>query len=191
VYGIVLALLAPILMLILNVNPLDLADWIVGLSTNGWSIGIGASARDEAALGLAIVVALQTLIFVLVSLVGLNANVREAMTPAFIKRHSVHRSVLEQFLAHGIHLTENRTGVLIFVSLSEHLAEIVADTTIYAKVDSNVWSEALSALLAHAKAGALATGIITAVEASGVVLAQHFPRQADDTNELPNKVIVI
>jgi putative membrane protein len=191
VYGIVLALLAPIIMLAFKVNPLDLADWFVRLTGGGWTMGVGSSAADEAALGMAIIVALQTLIFVVVSLVGLNGDVREAMTPGFVKRHSVHRSALEQFLAHGIHLTENRTGVLIFVSLSEHQAEIVADTAIFTKVDRSVWSSAIAALLSGAREGNLAVGIIAAIEKSGEVLAQHFPRQDGDINELPNKIVII
>lgn len=191
VYGIVLALLAPVTMLALGINPLDLADWITRLTHSGWSLGTGGSPRDEAALGLALVVALQTLIFILVSFLGLNPDVREAMTPGFVKRHSVHKSALEQFLAHGIHLTEGRTGVLIFVSLSEHQAEIVADTAIYAKVDPIVWSEAIASLLAQAKEGQLANGIIAAIERSGAVLSEHFPPSVDDANELPNKVVVI
>jgi putative membrane protein len=100
-YGIVLALLAPVIMLLLSINPLDLADWFTRLTNAGWSLGTGGSPRDEAALGMAMVVALQTIIFILVSILGLNPNVREAMTPAFVKRQSVHKSALEQFLAHG------------------------------------------------------------------------------------------
>jgi putative membrane protein len=191
VYGIVFALLAPVLMLALGINPLDLADWLLRLVDGGWSVGVGQSPGDEAALGMAIVVALQTLIFILISCLGLNSDVREALTPGFVKRHSVHRAALEQFLAHGIHLTEGRTGVLIYASISEHQAEIVADTAIYTKVERSVWADAIHALLTGARDGELAKGLIGAIEKSGAVLAQHFPRQDGDTNELPNKVVII
>ena len=191
VYGIILALLAPIIMLSIGLNPLELADWLTRLLGGGWSVGVGASAGDEAALGMAIVVGVQTLIFIIVSSFGLNGDFREAMTPRFIKRNNVHRAALEQFLAHGIHLTEGRTGVLIFASLSEHQAEIIADTAIYAKVDPDVWREAIHTLLQGARAGDLTAGLIGAVETSGRVLAQHFPRTETDRNELPNKVVVI
>ena len=191
VYGIVLALLAPIIMLALGVNPLELADWLQRLTGGGWSVGVGTSPADEAAIGMAIVVAIQTSIFILMSALGLNSNIREAMTPAFVKRHNVHRSALEQFLAHGIHLTEGRTGVLIFASLSEHQAEIVADKAIYDKVDPKVWSDAIAALLTGARAGDLSAGLIAAVEKSAEVLVEHFPRYEGDTNELPNHVVLI
>jgi putative membrane protein len=191
IYGIILALLAPVIMLALGLNPLDLAEWLTRLTGAGWTAGIGASAADEAALGMAMVVAIQTAIVVLVSLLGLNADLREALTPGFVKRNNVHRSALEQFLAHGIHLTLGRTGVLIFVSISEHQAEIIADTAIYEKVDRKVWGDAIGALLAEARQDNLAAGMIKAVEMSGAVLAEHFPRQAGDENELPNRVVII
>lgn len=191
IYGIVLALLAPVIMLALGLNPLELADWLTRLTGAGWSAGVGASAGDEAALGMAMVVAIQTAIVIAVSLLGLNADLREAMTPAFVKRNNVHRSALEQFLAHGIHLTQGRTGVLIFVSISEHQAEIVADTAIYERVDRAVWGNAIQALLEQARQGDLAGGMIRAVQMSGDVLAQHFPRQEGDENELPNRVVII
>ncbi len=191
VYGIVLALLAPIIMLAMGLNPLDLADRMTRLFGGGWSLGVGVSAHDEAAKGMAIVVGLQTLIVILVSCLGLNADVREALTPRFIKRNNVHRAALEQFLAHGIHLTENRTGVLIFASLSEHQAEIVADTAIYGKVDKGVWSEALASVLEGARAHNLSGGLIGAIEKSGAILAEHFPYVEGDIDELPNKVVII
>lgn len=191
IYGIVLALLAPVLMLALGLNPLDIADWVIRLFGAGWSVGVGASAADEAALGMAIIVALQTTIVILVSLFGLNGDIREALTPGFVKRNNVHRAALEQFLAHGIHLTLGRTGVLIFVSISEHQAEIVADTAIFELVDRKVWGDAVQALLEQAREDDLAGGMIKAVEMSGKVLAQHFPRQDGDENEIPNRVVII
>jgi putative membrane protein len=178
-------------MLLLGINPLDLADWLARISNGGWSIGVGTSPADEASLGLLIVVAIQTAVIFAVSCLGLNADVREAMTPAFVKRQAVHRSALEQFLAHGIHLTEGRTGVLIFASLSEHQGEIIADTAIFNKVDRAVWADAIHALLTGARKGDLTSGLIDAIDRSGDILAQHFPRADGDTNELPNKVVII
>jgi len=49
-----------------------------------------------------------------------------------------HAEAMHQFLAQGIHLTERRTGVLIFASVAERYAEIVADNGINAKVQPEV-----------------------------------------------------
>jgi putative membrane protein len=191
IYGIVIALLAPIIALVAGVNPLTLAEGVSRLSNGGWSVGLGASAADEAALGMLIVILMQALILIVVAAIGLNENFREALTPAPIKRQNVHRVALEQFLAHGLHLTQQRTGVLIFVSLSEHQAEVIADQGIYAKVDPSVWRDAVSAVLEGARKGDLSSGIIAAVEKASDVLARHFPRQEGDTNEIPNRVVII
>jgi putative membrane protein len=191
IYGIVLALLAPVIALLAGINPLTLADGVTRVTNGGWSIGLGGSPADEAALGMLIVIFVQVLILLIVAAIGLNRDVREALTPAPIKRQNVHRVALEQFLAHGIHLTRHRTGVLIFVSLSEHQAEVIADEGIYAKVDPNVWREAVGAVLSGARANDLSGGIIASVEKAGTVLAQHFPSQDDDTNEIPNRVVII
>ena len=45
----------------------------------------------------------------------------------------LHAEAMHQF-THGIHLTEHRTGVLIFASVAERYAEIIADSGINAKV---------------------------------------------------------
>lgn len=87
--------------------------------------------------------------------------------------------------------THGRTGILIYVSMAEHRAEIVADAAIAGRVSPEVWGEAMAALLAGIRAGDLAGGLVGAVEQVGAVLAQHFPRAADDQNELPDRVIEV
>jgi putative membrane protein len=186
-WGALLALLLPAILLAAGAGPVDLARGFEG----GWRVGHAAGAAGDAARGLALVAGAQALLLLLASTLGLSPKVRARMTPGFVARHGVHRAALDQFLAHGIHLTEGRTGVLIYVSLAEHRAEIVADEAIYAKVDRGVWSGAIAALLAKAKAGDLAGGLCEAVERSGEVLAAHFPPKPDDRNELPNHVVLL
>ena len=87
--------------------------------------------------------------------------------------------------------THGRTGILIYLSLDEHRAEIVADEAIAAKVAPEVWGDAMAAMLAHLRDGRLADGLVAAVEKVGVVLAAHFPRAEDDRNELPDRLIEV
>ena len=51
------------------------------------------------------------------------------------------------------------------------------------------WGEAMAALLVEVKAGRPGDGIVAAIEQVGAVLAEHFPRSATDTNEIPDKLI--
>lgn len=87
--------------------------------------------------------------------------------------------------------THGRTGVLIYLSMRERRAEIVADEAIATRVDPDVWGAAMAAMLAELRAGRVADGMIAAVERVGVVLAEHFPRPPDDSNELPDRLIEV
>jgi putative membrane protein len=44
-------------------------------------------------------------------------------------------------------------------------------------------------LLEHVRDGRAGDGICAAIERVGAVLAEHFPRSATDTNEIPDKLI--
>lgn len=85
--------------------------------------------------------------------------------------------------------THGRTGILIYLSMREHRAEILADEAIASKVPPEIWGDAMAALLVHVREGRLADGMIAAVEQVGAVLAEHFPRDENDTNELPDRLI--
>lgn len=85
--------------------------------------------------------------------------------------------------------THGRTGILIYLSMREHRAQILADEAIASKVAPETWGEAMAAMLAEIKQGRCADGMIAAVEKVGAVLAEHFPRAEDDRNELPDRLI--
>src|SRR5690606_12005447 len=67
-----------------------------------------------------------------------------------------HDNALRQFLGRNVHLTTERTGVLIFVSMAERYAEIVADAGINAKVPQNLWDSVVGDLIAMAQDDRLA-----------------------------------
>ncbi|HWK35067.1 TPM domain-containing protein, partial [Sphingomonas sp.] len=81
------------------------------------------------------------------------------------------------------------TGVLLYLSLDEHRAELIADESIHTKVSQDVWGAAMAALVAAVKDGRPGDGMADAVAQIGIVLAEHFPRGADDVNELPDRLI--
>lgn len=156
-------------------------------TSGGWSDGRHAEPR----LVVALYASLSALLFVLAFLVVRIPAVLRLLTPASLKRAAVHRAAVESFLSHGIHVTDARTGVLIFLSLGDHVAEIVADEGIYEKVDHGVWGETLETLLAEVRAGRLADGFIVAIGSCGAVLSAHFPPRPGNPNELPDKLIEI
>jgi putative membrane protein len=104
---------------------------------------------------------------------------------------SAHVVAMQQFLAQGIHLTEKRTGVLIFASVAEHYAEIVADSGINAKVAPDAWAGAVAALVGAIRAGRPGDGFVAAIELCGAELARNFPPGELNPNELPDRVVEI
>lgn len=114
---------------------------------------------------------------------------RMLVTPAATKARRVRRRAILLFRTAAEARTRGRTGVLIYLSLDEHRAEIVADSAINTKVAPEVWGEAMAALIDRVRAGQAGEGLAEAVRQVGAVLATHFPRDADDSNELPDRLI--
>ena len=112
-----------------------------------------------------------------------------ALTPGATKARRVRRGALALFRASAEHRTVAATGVLLYLSLDEHRAEIIADAGIHDRVSPDVWGHAMAALVSAVKDGRPGDGMAAAVEEIGVVLAEHFPRSAGNPNELPDRLI--
>lgn len=133
----------------------------------------------------------QLLIFALGAALALWPVTRLMLVPGAVKRARAHRHGMEQFLAQNLHTTKGRTGVLIFVSVAERFAEVIADEAIYEKVPSETWPALVRALTAKIRAGAAADGFVEAIGECGNILGEHFPPGASDRNELPDHLIVL
>lgn len=84
--------------------------------------------------------------------------------------------------------TRDRNGVLIFVAPKSRNFAILGDQAVNAKCGEQFWKKIADEMTSRFKQGQFTDGIIHGIAAAGEVLAQHFPRQADDVNELPDKV---
>jgi putative membrane protein len=115
---------------------------------------------------------------------------RLIVLPSFAADHARHTAE-RQFMAHGIHLTEARTGVLVYVGLTDRRVEIVADAGINSKVSQADWDEMARALETAARQGKLADGIVRVIKCAGDLLANHFPTLPSDRNELADRVVEI
>lgn len=132
---------------------------------------------------------LAALVFLIVRYLLAIRPLRMALTPRATKARRVRRRALALFRASAEQRTRAATGVLLYLSLDEHRAELIADAAIHDRVTPDVWGHAMAALIAAVKDGRPGDGMAAAVGEIGVVLAQHFPRSADDTNELPDRLI--
>lgn len=135
--------------------------------------------------------AIQLLVF-LVALAALWPRpVRIALVPRALRRAHAHRRATEQFLTQNMHTTAGRTGVMIFVSVAEHYAEVLADKAIDARVPKGTWQAIVDQLTSDIAAGRPADGFVRAIEVAGTHLSEHFPPGSRDANELPDHLIVL
>jgi putative membrane protein len=111
------------------------------------------------------------------------------LVPRQTAHRRAHMSAAQQFLARNIHRTRARTGVLLFVSVAERYAEVIADEAINSKVGQKEWDDMVGMLIDSARRRAYANGFLNAIEASGALLATHFPKSGTDTNELDDHVV--
>jgi putative membrane protein len=134
---------------------------------------------------------LQLAAFIVAAIVLSLPMIRFHIVPKRKLHGRAHIVAMQQFLTQGIHLTENRTGVLIFASAAERYAEIVADSGINAKVTPDAWASAVAAMVAAIKAGRPGDGFVAAIELCGAELARNFPPGALNPDELPDRVVEI
>lgn len=118
-------------------------------------------------------------------------RLRLLFVPLSHRYRKAHENALRQFLARNVHITARRTGVLIFVSLAERYAEVVADSGISALTPKETWDGVVVDLIDHARRDRLADGFTGAVKTVGDLLAQHFPVETGDRNELDDHLVEI
>lgn len=177
------AVLAMLLVLALLATFPSALDAIHLLTGDPWN--------EHVSTGTALTVAtfLAALTFLLTRYLLAIPALRMALTPGATKTRRVHARALTLFRACIEHRTAGSTGVLLYLSLDEHRAEIVAEAGIHSRVAPDVWGHAMAALLEAVKDGRPGDGMAAAVAEIGVVLAEHFPRSGSNPNELPDRLI--
>ena len=165
-------------------------SWLPGMG-DGWQAAHLSSTDVLVGQSLAAYVLIQSAVFVATFLLTSVPLVRRIVTPRSVRRARVRRAAMEQFLAHGLHVTRERTGVLIFAALSDHQVEVIADEGIHSKVDQAVWADAVEALAKGMKQGDPASGFELSIGLCGGVLAEHFPPRASNPNEIDDRLVLI
>ena len=160
-----------------------IADWLWAHAVHGW-------LAPPAGAGFAVALVLVCLAFLLVRYLLAWTPLRMALTPGATKTRRVRRRALALFRVGAEKRTTGRTGVLIYLSLAERRAEIIADEAIHGRVPEDRWGAAMAALIADVRHGRPGDGLVAAIGQVGAVLAEHFPIEAGDVNELPDRLIL-
>lgn len=112
--------------------------------------------------------------------------ITRALVPAGLQREAVRARAEQAFMEQGVTETRERSGVLLFLSETEHRVELLADRGIHERVGTEVWQALVADVVSAIRSGQAAAGITRAVDAIGARLAEHFPPSPEDVNELPD-----
>ncbi|WP_325049085.1 TPM domain-containing protein [Tsuneonella amylolytica] len=156
-------------------------DWLLGDWNSEWT--------ERGLLGLALLVVVAKL--AAVWLVQMWQPLRFALVPPPVKKARVRDAAVRHFKVGAERRTHGRTGVLIYLSMRERRAEIVADEAIAEKVSADVWGDAMADMLVHIREGRIAEGLTAGIADVGTVLAEHAVRHENDVNELPDRLIEV
>jgi len=87
-----------------------------------------------------------------------------------------------------MHQTELRNGVLVYMAVQDHKFAIIGDGDINEKVADDFWDITKDKMLAHFKEGNLVAGLNEGILCAGERLAEFFPYQKNDSNELSDDI---
>ena len=160
---------------------LEAFDWLRGSWAGDWTQG----------QILTLVLGVGLLTFLAVLAMQLWQPLKFRLIPSPVTEQRVREEAIRHFKVGAERRTHGRTGVLLYLSMREHRAEIVADEPIAMLVPAEVWGEAMVDMLAEVSRGHIAEGLAAGVRDVGKVLAEHFPRGDHDENELPDRLIEV
>lgn len=102
---------------------------------------------------------------------------------------AVRDRALRAFYEKGLYRTREETGILVFISLLERKVWILGDRGINGKIPAGSWQSLADELAAGIRSDRAVDALCRVVAACGSELANHFPRRADDRNELSDEIL--
>lgn len=88
----------------------------------------------------------------------------------------------------GMDRTAERNGVLFYIATDHRKLAIIGDQGIHEKVEAGFWDRIKEQMIIDFKQSSYADGLIKGIQQTGEHLGMHFPRKADDRNELSNEM---
>jgi putative membrane protein len=110
------------------------------------------------------VFAIEAGMFVVVSLLLDWRPLRVRLVPARVRHSRASQLAHREFAARILANRRERGAVLVFLSLGERYAEVLADAQAHAAAGDAVWAHTVTGLVAAAKSPRMAGGVISAIE---------------------------
>lgn len=180
------AFVLPLALIPLGFDP----TWFPGLR-DSWEAAHLSALDVSVGRAVGVYAVVQSAVFVATYVLLRIPVLTRLVTPRGIRRDRTRQAAMHQFLAHGLHVTEHRTGVLIFAAMADRQVEVIADQGIHSRVDPSVWGDAVETLTVALSENRAAEGFEAAIAGVGAVLAEHFPPRPRNPNEVPDRLVEI
>ena len=95
----------------------------------------------------------------------------------------------KKFKRLGMHKTQARNAVLIFVAPRAQKLAVVGDMAIHQRCGDQFWQHTVDEMRVHFQKQKFSDALAAAVDEIGKVLATHFPRESANANELPDEIV--
>jgi putative membrane protein len=102
---------------------------------------------------------------------------------------AVRARAVRAFHEKGLYRTRHETGILIFISIFEHKVWILGDRGINARIPPESWQQLVQVLASGLREGEACQALCEVIGRCGEELARHFPKEADDRNELKDEIL--
>lgn len=133
---------------------------------------------------------IQLLVFIVLTVLLLSVpGLHLMLVPRHVKRAHAARLAKAQFYVQGVQLTPHHSGVLLFVSLAERYVEIVADKGIHERIGEARWKAIIDGFVGQVRRGRVAEGFVEAIGACGAAMAEHYPPDPSEINELSDGLV--
>ncbi len=165
--GFGLAVIVSLILLIIN----EMTDLLLFVPPYLWVIMVFFSGITGAALVMQI------------------ASLKRLVVGKNILRARVEDQAQNMFYQHNVSFTEQRTGILLYISFFEKMAVVLPDIGIAEVVDEDAWSKLIHNLTTQLKQGNAIEGITGAIKECGLLVENsHIQEAKDDGNELSDEV---
>lgn len=101
----------------------------------------------------------------------------------------VENTAFAAFFTERLYKTRDANGILIFISLLEHRAWIIADCGISERIPQEQWQDAVTVIINGIREQKQCEALCEAIGMVGDILETEFPLQDGDINELHDLII--
>ncbi len=123
--------------------------------------------------------------------IGNISSIDRLIVPKKLRNRKVKERATRYFMESGVYNTKDRTGILIFISIMERRVELLADSGINEKISAEKWQNIVDNIIKGIRQKKIADHLVESINECGDLLAEHFPIQSDDKNELTDDIDIL